>query len=219
VYCFARVFQDDGVFPFTITSAERIEYQDHFSEGEVVYIDGGEEEGVRAGDRFFIFHRRRQLDHPVSGHKMGRVYNTAGQVKVLCAQEHTSIVEITLACDPIGVGDLLLPFETIPVPLVVDPDPSDRCDTPNGKPTGYIVFNKDDIIETGSENLVMIDLGNSEGLYPGQFATIFRENPVKGMPRLVIGELGVLTVWDGYSTAKITRGWAPVHVADRIEIK
>jgi hypothetical protein len=51
------------------------------------------------------------------------------------------------------------------------------------------------------------------------FATIFRDNPVSGMPRLVLGELGILTVEEGYSTAKITRGWTPVGVGDRIELK
>jgi hypothetical protein len=219
VYCFARLFEDEGVFPFSVMSAERIEYQDHFSTGDVIYLDGGVEEGVRAGDRFFIYSRVRPLQHPVSDTRMGVIYSQVGQLKVLCAQEHTSIAEVSMACDPISIGDHLLPFEPVPVPLVVRPDPSDRCDAPNGKPTGYIVFNVDDIGNVGTENLVMIDLGVAEGLYPGQFATVFRDNPVTGMPRLVIGELGILTVHDGYSTAKITDGWAPINLSDRIELK
>jgi hypothetical protein len=39
------------------------------------------------------------------------------------------------------------------------------------------------------------------------------------MPRLVIGELGILTVDEGYSTAKVTRAWRPVAIGDRVEIK
>jgi hypothetical protein len=40
------------------------------------------------------------------------------------------------------------------------------------------------------------------------------------MPRVLVGELGILTVHEGYSTAKITntRGMA-VAVGDRIELK
>jgi hypothetical protein len=219
VYCFARLFEDEGVFPFSISSAERVEFQDAFSEGDVVYIDGGSEEGVQAGDRFFIFRRLRKLDHPVTNDNMGDVYPQLGQIKILCAQEHLSIAEITLACDPIRVGDHLLPFEAIPVPLVIDPDPTDRCDLPNGNPTGYIVFTKDDVLSVAAENLVLVDLGNAEGLYPGQFATVYRPNSVEGMPRMVLGELGILTVYDGYATAKITRGWTPIHVGDQIELK
>jgi len=219
VYCFARLVQDESTFPFSIMSAEKMEYQDHFSEGDIVYINGGTAEGVQAGDRFFVMHRDRELQHPVSKASMGTIYRQLGQVRVLCAQEHSSITEVTYACDPIGVGDLLQPFEAVPVPLVVTPDATDRCDEPNGKPTGYIVYTKDDVLDAGAEFLAMIDLGAADGVYPGQFATIFQDNPASGMPRLVVGELGVLTVEDHYSTVKITRGWRPVGVGSRVELK
>ena len=219
VYCFATLQSDEADFPFMIKSAERIEMQDHFSEGEVVYIDGGVNQGVAAGDRFFIMHQERPLQHPVSGHHMGTVYSHKGQLKVLCAQEDTAIAEITFACDPVSIGDLLQPFEPVPVPLVVAPDPSDRCDVPNGNPTGYLVYAKDDVIDSGKDQLVFLDLGEAEGVYPGMFATVFRDNPVDGMPRLVMGEVGILTVGQNYSTARITQGWAPVGVGDRVELK
>jgi len=219
VYCFARLESDESAFPFTIRSSERIGMQDHFSEGDVVYIDGGVNQGVQAGDRFFVYGRDRELQHPVSGSNLGRVFKQHGQLRVLCAQEDTAIAEITLACDPVSIGDLLQPFSPVPVPLVISPDPTDRCDEPNGKQTGYLVYAKDDVIDNGTNQLVFIDLGSAEGLYPGMFATVFRDNPVSGMPRLVLGEVGILTVDDGYSTAKITRGWTPVGVGDRIEIK
>ncbi len=65
---------------------------------------------------------------------------------------------------------------------------------PNGKPTGYITYDRDDQIDIGTDWLVFLDLGAADGIYPGTFATVFRDNPVKGMPRLVMGEVGVLTV-------------------------
>lgn len=219
VYCFARLYPEDAAFPFAITSSERIGMQDQFSEGEIMYINGGVNQGVAAGDQFFILHRNRPLTHPISNDKMGIVYTQVGRLRVLCAQEDTAIAEIDYACDPVVLGDVLLPFQPVPVPLVLAPDPSDRCDTPNGKPTGYIVYNRDDQIDIGTDWTVFIDLGTAEGIYPGEFATIFRENPVAGMPRLVIGEIGVLTVNDGYSTAKVTKAWRPVEIGDRVEIK
>jgi len=214
VYCFADLVPDDSIYPFTIMSAERIEFQDSFSEGDIVYIDGGVEQGVAAGDRFFVLNRIRPLyrlaknpsiSQVYTSEKLGVVYSKIGQIKVLCAQENSAIAEITYACDPIDVGNVLQPFRPIPVPLVIDPDPSDRCDVPNDKPIGRIIYTRDDQIEIGGGWLVFIDLGAAEGLYPGQFATIFRDNPVKGMPRLVLGELGVLTVEENYSTAILTR--------------
>lgn len=228
VYCFADLVQDDSIYPFTITSAERMDFQDSFSEGDIVYIDGGVNQGVAAGDRFFVLNRIRPLKRLFDKPKMGRiyteetigiVYSKIGQIKVLCAQEDTAIAEITYACDPIDIGNVLQPFKPIPVPLVIDPDPSDRCDLPNGLPIGRIIYTRDDQLEIGGGWLVFIDLGSADGVYPGQFATIYRDNPVKGMPRLVLGELGVLTVEETYSTAILTGGWASVYIGDMVELK
>ena len=111
VYCFAELVQDESIFPFEISSSERIEYQDQYSEGEIVYINGGSAQGVEAGDQFFIMHLVRPLNHPVSSSYLGTVYTQVGQLKVLFAQENTSIAEITYACDPVLIGDVLKPFK------------------------------------------------------------------------------------------------------------
>jgi hypothetical protein len=219
VYCFARLYQDESVFPFTVMSAERIEFQDSFSEGDIVYIDGGVEQGVAAGDRFFVLTKIRPLRHVDSTANLGMIYSMVGQIKVLCAQENSAIAEITYACDPIDIGNVLQPFRPVPVPLVIDPDPTDRCDVPNGKPIGTIIYTRDDQIEIGAGWLIFIDIGSADGVYPGQFATVYRDNPVKGMPRLVLAEIGILTVEEQYSTAILTNGWSSVFVGDRVEIK
>lgn len=219
VYCFARLFKDESIFELAISSAEVMQYQGHFTEGNIVYLNGGPEQGIQAGDRFFILHRMREIFHPASKASMGILYAQVGQLKVICAQENTSIAKIGLTCDNVSIGDVLLPFRPIPVPLVLSPEPTDRCDAPNGNPTGTIVFNRDDIVGATAGITVMADLSEAEGAYPGQFATIFQDNPVEGMPRLLLGELGILTVEDGYSTAVITKSWAPIEVGDRIELK
>jgi hypothetical protein len=228
VYCFADLVEDDSVFPFQITSAERMDFQDSFSEGDIVYVDGGVNQGVAAGDRFFVFNRIRPLKqlaaNPTptrmySERTLGIIYSKVGQIKVLCAQEDTAIAEITYACDPVDIGNVLQPFRPIPVPLVIAPEASDRCDSPNGMPIGRIIYTRDDQLEIGGGWLVFIDLGAADGVYPGQFATIFRDNPVQGMPRLVLGDLGVLTVEEHYSTAIIVGGWASVYIGDNVELR
>lgn len=219
VYCFAILVDDESQFPFSVVSAEAIEYQDHFSEGDIVYIDGGAEEGVAAGDKFFILEAKGALEHPVSNAEMGLLFHQVGQLRVLCAQEHSSICEITLACDPIAVGALLKPFRPIPVPLAVRTEKMDRCDVPNGKPTGYIVYQQDGIENAGDATVVMIDLGSADGVYPGSFATLFRDNPASGMPRIVLGEMGILTAGEHYATGRVLDTWGAVHVGERLELK
>ena len=219
VYCFAILDEGNEQFPFSIVSAEAQPYQDDFSEGDIVYINGGTAEGVAAGSRFFILSPRGELDHPVSRDSMGTIYRQVGQLKVLCAQEHSSICEITMACDPVALGDPLKPYSPIPVPLAIKTQAKQRCDTPNGQPTGYVVYEKDRTENAGDNSLIMIDLGNADGAYPGQFATLYRDNPAPGLPRVVMGELGILTTGEHYSTAKVLSAWGPIKVGERVELR
>ena len=50
VYCFADLVQDDSIYPFTIMSAERIDFQDSFSEGDIVYIDGADHHSIYSAE-------------------------------------------------------------------------------------------------------------------------------------------------------------------------
>ncbi|NOZ77908.1 MAG: LysM peptidoglycan-binding domain-containing protein [Acidobacteria bacterium] len=219
VYCFAILNESGEAYPFRVMSAEKGPYQDSFSEGDIIYINGGTAEGVRAGDRFFVLESRGELRHPVSGASMGKLYRQVGQIKVLCAQKHSSICEIVNACDPVVVGNVLKPFKPIPVPLAIKTPPKTRCDAPNGKPTGVIAYMQDGTTMGGDSTLVMLDLGSADGIYPGMFVTIYRDNPAVGMPRLVLGEAGILTTGQHYSTAKILSAKASIHVGDHVEVK
>ncbi len=219
VYCFAILDEAGKGFPFKIMSGEQGPYQDSFTEGNIVYINGGKTEGIKPGDQFFVLSSKGEFHHPVSGASMGVLYKQVAQVKVLCAQEHTSIAEITSACDPVVVGDVLKPYSPIPVPLALKTPPKGRCDAPNGKPTGMIVRFKDGTLTGGDSSLMMLDLGSADGVYPGMFVTIYRHNPAAGMPRLVLGEGGILTTGQHYSTAKILSSKGPIHVGDHVEVK
>jgi len=86
---------------------------------------------------------------------------------------------------------------------------------PKGRREGLVVAGRDRLEAIS----VFLELGAAEGIYPGTFATVFRDNAVKGMPRQVMGEVGVLTVDESYATALITRAWSPLSVGDRIEVK
>ena len=219
VYCFAILDESGKGFPFRVMSAEQGPYQDSFTEGDIVYINGGKTEGIKAGDRFFVLASKGELDHPVSGASMGMLYRQVAQIKVLCAQEHSSICEITSACDPVTVGDALKPYSPIPVPLAIKTAPKQRCDPPNGKPTGVIAYMQDGTLTGGDNTLTMLDLGSADGIYPGLFVTTYRDNPAPGMLRLVLGEGGILTTGQHYSTAKILSSKGPIHTGDHVEVK
>ena len=90
---------------------------------------------------------------------------------------------------------------------------------PNDKPKGDVVYSKDDIYTFGADHVVMIDLGEADQVTPGTLCTIYRDNDVAGMPRIVLGQLAVLTTGEHWATAKVVDSALPMAVGDRVEVK
>jgi hypothetical protein len=68
----------------------------------------------------------------------------------------------------------------------------------------------------GTGHVVYLDLGEEAGVEPGDVLTIFR--PRNDLPRWNIGQLVVLTVEDGTSTAKVARAVSEIFPGDRVEL-
>jgi LysM repeat protein len=219
VYCFAFLDEINVAPQFVVASGEQIQYQDTFATGDILYVSGGDAEGVKAGQEFFLVSPGPKLRHPATRAVLGRVMRYVGHLRVLCAQEHTATAEVLSACDPIETGTWLKPFEPIPIPMIAMTPMTDRCEVPNDKPKGFIVYSKDEIVTFGQDHDVIIDLGEADQVSPGTVCTIYRENPVEGMPRILLGEAAVLTTGEHWATAKIIRSNFPMSVGDRVEVK
>ena len=219
IYCFAYLDKDDARPRLTMSSAENIQYAATYSTNDVIYLSGGEAEGVKAGQEYFITQPVRKLRHPATNAVLGTIVRYVGRAKVLCTQDHTATAEILASCDAIPIGAWLKPFEPIPIPMTLLTKPVERCDPSSTKAKGYIVYSRDDIVTFGADTVVLIDLGEADQLAPGSQAIVYRDNPVPGTPRLLLGELAVLTTGDHWATAKIIRSGYPMQVGDRIELK
>ena len=219
IYCFAYLDDKDSKPTLTITSAEQIDYQDNFSTGDIIYLSGGEAEGVKAGQEFFIVQPVRKLRHPATNAVLGTVMRYLGHARVLCTQDHNATAEILASCDAINIGAWLRPFDAIPIPMTVMTPPVTRCDPASNKAKGYLVYSKDDDITIGQDHLVLVDLGDADQVSPGTQATVYRDNPVAGALPLLLGEIAVLTTGDHWASAKVIRSAGPMQVGDRVELK
>ena len=219
VYCFAYLDTLNEPPVATMFSAEMEQYQTSYSTGDIVYLSVGAAEGIRAGDEFFIVLPGERLRHPATRARMGQVMRYMGQLRVICTQEHTATAEIVASCDAIPLGAGVIPFEAIPIPMTVLTPPVTRCDSPNDRAKGFITYSRDGVISFGQDHMVMIDLGEADQLIPGSLATVYREDPRGRTPRVILGELAVLTVGDHWATAKIIRSSGPMEVGDRVEVK
>jgi hypothetical protein len=191
-----------------------------FMAGDVIYIDIGAENGVQAGMEFTIVRPSRLVNRWGSEREaQGRIYMTPGRVRVLCAQEKSSITEIIYSCNEVEVGDFVAPFEPVPVPLVRRTRPATICDTPNGKPIGHVVDTRDAVTPVGTDTIVFLDLGEQDGLNPGDFLTVYHPSTQAQGVRTVLGEAAILTTRTRSSVAIITSMVDFIAVGDAVEIK
>ncbi len=189
--------------------------------GDIVYVDGGREANLLPGDMFTVVIPRERVKHPATGKLIGRFYSYVGRVRLLSVQEETAIAEIVHGCMPVRVGAALTPYVREPVPLarrtlavgVNDPVSAEVLRT-----APIIVRSERNLVTIGRDHLVYLDLGEQVGVTPGDIYSIYRMNP-KGHPPVVIGELGILSVREKSSLAKVLESRYAVYVGDRIDPK
>ena len=78
-----------------------------FGQHQYVFIDRGAEDGVRPGNRFFVFQRFEGLDRPGEAAPDEIPWQRVGQVLILDARENYSTAVITRSSKEIIVGDRL----------------------------------------------------------------------------------------------------------------
>ena len=220
VYCSGYLGELAEVFPGAVVSAEKELNQSFFMQGDIVYIDIGERDGVRAGMEFTTVRPTRVVNQWNSDIEVvGRVYLTPSRLRVICAQERSSIAEIAYGCFDTQIGDFIVPFEPVPVPLVRRTQMATLCDVPNGKVIGHIVETRGSVTPVATHSVVFLDLGEADGLNPGDFLTVYRPSARAEGVRTILGEASILTTRARTSVAIITAMSDTMGVGDAVELK
>jgi hypothetical protein len=172
-----------------LISGEQSEYKITFARGDNVYINRGQDQGVRVGDRFMVVrHESDPLTDNVNWFKwqsklikaMGTSYIDAGQVRVVNVQPKVSIAEVIFSCDYMQRGDILRPYVERPAPPYKDAAAFDHFAPVSGKPVGSLVIGFDNADSYGQNNTVYVNLGAAQGVKVGDYVRIFRHQGEKG---------------------------------------
>ena len=144
--------------------------------GDIVFLNQGASDGIQAGQEFSIISPTVDVWHPFDDEAfIGRNIQQIGRLQVLAVQERTSTAQISMACDAVEVGQALVPFEEVAVP-VSEPSSFDpytiRITGENG---GFVVHGKDVKLSFGEGDIINIDMGTRDGVEPGRILSIFRE--------------------------------------------
>ncbi len=203
----------------TYGSADTVKYG--LDTGDIVYLDGGRASGLEPGTLLSAVVPTRAITHPTTKKVFGRIYRYTGRLRVLSVQDDTAIAELVATCDPITVGSRLKLFEPEPVPLARRTVPRPvNYPSPAASLVGapVILAAQDDIVALGQDHVVFIDRGADAGVTPGDIYTIYRLHP-KGLPPVVLGEVGVLSVHPHSSVVKIIASRHTIYRGDLLELK
>lgn len=228
IYCFGYLGHEDEQYPNEIIAFEdsevkyielAVEQSMGVTVDDVVYIEGGTSTGIVAGETYLVVHPAELVDHPATGEVIGRQYDYKGEITILCADENTATGMVTQACDAILLGDRLKPMPRIPIPLATLTEFERHCQIPSNRANGYIVNAKDYEFALGEGSVIQVNLGYEDALEPGDFLTVYRPNVFDGLPRQILGEVGILTTEPHSATGKIVRMRYAMRVGDQVEMK
>src|SRR5690242_15376683 len=109
-----------------------------YSNGDVVYLNAGSQDGIKEGQNFQIIRPRGDVKHV---HKqkhgfLGTYVQDIGQLQVFKVNAHTAAAKITFTCDYALLGDFLTPIPDRESPLLRTGGNLDQFAEPTGKPTG-----------------------------------------------------------------------------------
>jgi hypothetical protein len=164
-----------------LISGEKSNHKITFSRGDYVYLNRGQDKGVRVGDRYTVL--RPDIDHKeVAWFKwqeklikvMGTPYQDAGQVRVVNVQPKVSVAQVIFSCGYMQRGDTVLPYQDRPAPPFKDPSAFDHFAPVSGKPVAMLVSGKDHTALYGKNSTVYVNLGSNQGVKVGDYFRIFR---------------------------------------------
>ncbi len=164
-----------------LISGEQSNYKITFTRGDYVYINRGQDKGVRVGDRFSVVRPDKDpTDVPWFKWQtkllraMGTPYMDLGQIRVVSVQPKVSVAQVSFSCGFMQRGDILEPYQDRPAPPFKDSAAFDHFAPISGKPVAMLVAGKDYGQVFGKLSPVYVNLGTNQGVKVGDYFRIFR---------------------------------------------
>src|SRR5437773_1845710 len=187
------------------------EFKQLFGLGDVLYVRVLPAANVRVGDRLTLYRPSKQVYHPFTGARLGRLMVILGILRVTTdTKENVVSTRIERAFDSISPGDHVMPFHLPPeVPAQ---------QTTTGPLTGVIVDFKQARQVTAQSEIVYIDRGETDGVALGDRFSVIRPGRRLSFttrnPDVVLAEIKVIGLQPRTATAYVLKSTDAVHRGD-----
>jgi hypothetical protein len=191
-----------------------------FAEDDVVYTDIGLKHGGKVGDRFTVLKKNEAISHPVTNQILGYKLIPLGSLQLTEMADKSSKALIKDNFLEIEPGALLVPYSNRKKEVSLKAPEKDLV--------GYIVETKSGIQAIAAGDIAYIDLGEVDGLKPGNILYVVRNVKVEidyfsksdyDLPVDVLGALVVVDTAKTTSTALVIKSIDSIYKGDRLEMK
>jgi hypothetical protein len=238
-------FQDFIQMPYLATKGASAHLQDlralrivgakdatHFymGDGETLYLDGGQNRGVKVGDRLLILKTvRKRLYHPTDKTlraPLGDVIQQVGILRVTVVNPKGSVAVIEKAMDSVEIGDAAVAY-TEPSNMILKLR-TDLEEPIRIRDLAHVVYSRDNKDHSGGGDMVIVDKGAADGLQVGDtlLAVRFRPFPVteskvasqREMEKTshYLGQVMVVHVSDTSATCRVVRSVGEISRGDLV---
>jgi len=154
-----------------------------YAERDLLIVAGGTTRGVAVGQQFFT----RRATPFGSGRQNGpRAISTTGWLRIVAANDTTSIAKVEHACGGIERGDFLEPYAEPALPE--DIERTDTTGTLDFDKPAHVLFGDRQRLTGGAGDFMIIDAGVGRGAEPGARFAVYRDLHTDGVPLAPVGE-------------------------------
>ena len=135
---------------------------------DIVFIKHLSRQSFTPGEKYFTYQAISPVVHPVTGENLGTQHLLSGVLEITRSELKFSEARIIKAYRTIRVGHFLMPFEKKEPEIPV-------VDNVQGL-YGSIVASEKRTNLFGDDTIVFIDKGEAEGVAPGQFYSVYKQD-------------------------------------------
>ncbi|MCK4836184.1 MAG: OmpA family protein [Candidatus Aminicenantes bacterium] len=188
-----------------------------FTDGDKLVINRGSVDGIKEGDMWVVIEQGKRISGPYSLKFLGTYHLKKSLAEVTCLYEDTAVITLTKGCNPVQIGDFLLPFKQEDTVFKKKINYRE-CRLPESPFEGVVVYNdlavglQREIAATS--NYVAVDLGKAL-LSKGNFL-LFYKIIKNNLPPLITGLGIVINPQNTNSTVKILDASYHIELGDRV---